>query len=178
MGSVDDLEVLFRQHRARLVRLAHLLTGSPGLGEEIVQEASITVFEKRAVINDLVPYLRQVVVNSCHSETRRRGLERSKLELVARQTQHSLTIPSPEIDEVSEQLAVLTPKQRCALVLRFYENLSTNGTAEAMSVRPGSSVARIFLSCVEAPQRSKLKHGVIAAPHERMREDHYRRGPS
>lgn len=138
LESIDDLEALFRANRARLVRLAHLLTGSPAVGEEIVQDAFITVYEKRAVVNDPAAYLRQVVVNSCHTKTRRRGLEQSKLELVAQQTEHTATSPGPEIDDIWDHLHMLTPKQRSALVLRFYEDLSTNTTAEVMGVRPGT----------------------------------------
>ncbi len=151
LESLDDLAALFEELMPGLVRLAHLLTGSLALAEEAVQDAFVTVYQRRADINKPEQYLRRVVVNNCHSRTRRRGVEKQKLQIVASQSSHADW--PPEVDEVWDLLAHLSARQRTALVLRFYEDLTVPAIAEVMEVRPGTVKSLIHRGLAQLKER-------------------------
>ncbi len=120
-----------------MVRLAFLLTGSRSISEEVVHDAFIIVYERRQKIQQPGAYLRQTVVNLCRTKMRRRQTEQQKLAIVASTVDTSVQL-EPELDETWQRLAALSHKQRTALVLRFYEDLTIDGIAEAMNERPGT----------------------------------------
>ncbi len=120
-----------------MVRLAFLLTGSCSISEEVVHDAIIIVYERRQKIQQPGAYLRQTVVNLCRTKMRRRQTEQQKLAIVASTVDTSVQL-EPELDETWQRLAALSHKQRTALVLRFYEDLTIDGIAEAMNERPGT----------------------------------------
>ncbi len=121
-----------------MVRLGRLLTGSVAVAEEVVQESFIKVFEKRASVDNPVAYLRTTVVNGCHSRTRRRNTEASKLAILGTRSEVEQPPMPVETAEIWETLNSLTQRQRTAIVLRFYNDLTTDETAKAMGVRPGT----------------------------------------
>ncbi len=136
--TMADLAVLYDEHRHAMVRLAHLLTGSLAIAEEVVQDAFVTLFAHRTTIDHPPGYLRKVVVNGSYGRSRRAGIETSKLELVHRQRTGDTWEPPAEIDEIWVALHQLRPRQRAALVLRFYEDLPIAAIAELMDTRPGT----------------------------------------
>ncbi len=151
LESLDDLAVLFEELMPGLVRLAHMLTGSLPLAEEAVQDAFVTVYQRRAKVQKPEQYLRRIVVNNCHSRTRRREVEKRKLQIVA--SQSSRADWTPEVDEVWELLADLSGRQRMALVLRFYEDLTVPAIAEVMGVRPGTVKSLIHRGLAQLKER-------------------------
>lgn len=151
LESLEDLAVLFEELMPGLVRLAHLLTGSLPLAEEAVQDAFVAVYQRRAKVQKPEQYLRRVVVNNCHSRTRRRGVEKKKLQIVASQSSHADW--QPEVDEVWELLSELSARQRAALVLRFYEDLTVPAIAEVMRVRPGTVKSLIHRGLAQLKER-------------------------
>ena len=118
-----------------MLKLARLLTGSSEVAEELVQDAFVAVFRRMSKIDNLGGYLRRTVVNNCHSEMRRRATERRKVHIVAGRSE--LQLP-PELDETWQALARLKPKQRTAVVLRYYEDLTIREVAELMGIREGT----------------------------------------
>lgn len=138
LDSIDDLERLFVSHRSKMVRLAHLLTGSLATAEEVVQESFIKVFEKRASVDNPGAYLHRTVVNGCHSRTRRRKNEAAKFDVIRHRREVETATPPSEAPEIWNSLDALSSRQRTAIVLRFYNDLTTAETAAAMGVRPGT----------------------------------------
>jgi RNA polymerase sigma-70 factor (sigma-E family) len=133
-------EDLYRTHYAPLVRLAGLLLGDYGAGEEIAQDAFARLLETRASISDQAAYVRGIVVNLCRSRIRRAVLVRRHR---SRQTA-DLPGPENEVDRINARLALhgalarLPRRQREALVLRFYAELSEPEIAAAMKVSVGT----------------------------------------
>jgi RNA polymerase sigma-70 factor (sigma-E family) len=131
-GSPQSFADLYRAHYARMVRLAYLLTGSGAVAEELVQDAFVRVHDRWAAAEHPQAYLRAAVVNACRSHHRRLGLERRR----------APTPPDPQVvdapDEVWDALDRLPPRQRAALVLRFWEDLSEADIARALGCRPGT----------------------------------------
>jgi RNA polymerase sigma factor (sigma-70 family) len=77
-------------------------------------------------------------VNLATSYFRHRRVERAYLERVARR-QEVETNPNAELDErMHDALLGLPDRQRAAIVLRFYEDLSDVQTAEVLRCSPGT----------------------------------------
>ncbi|HVM09334.1 MAG TPA: RNA polymerase sigma factor [Acidimicrobiales bacterium] len=126
------LERLYRSERTSMVRLAHLLTGSADVGEELVHEAFLKVRRNWHAAVNPPAYLRTTVVNLCRSY--HRTLARQRDRIVAVPTAHL----DPDIDEMWDALGGLNSRQRTALVLRYYEDLSVDEIARLMDCRPGT----------------------------------------
>jgi RNA polymerase sigma-70 factor (sigma-E family) len=143
VGVVDDatsdrsrLAALYVSDYEKLVRLARLL-GDPGDAEDVVQTAFIRVYRRGRLRDpDLAgAYLRQTVVNLCRSAWRRTQTARRHAEPV---------VDSVEgVDVVTRMamrsaLSTLPRRQREAVVLRYYADLTEAAAAETMGVSVGS----------------------------------------
>jgi RNA polymerase sigma factor (sigma-70 family) len=78
-------------------------------------------------------------------------VEKRKLQIVA--SQSSRADWTPEVDEVWGLLADLSGRQRMALVLRFYEDLTVPAIAEVMGVRPGTVKSLIHRGLAQLKER-------------------------
>lgn len=133
---------LFQRHAADGVRLAYLITGNRALAEDLVQDAFVRLAGRLVHLRDpdnLEPYLRRTIVNLANAHFRRRKVERRYLESEAALPEVAQAGPdASEREAVWAVLRSLPTRQRTALVLRFYEDLSESQTAEAMGCRPGT----------------------------------------
>lgn len=127
-----SLEELYRREYAAMVRLAHLLTGSNDVAEDLVQESFVRLHRNWGRADQPAAYLRTTVVNRCRSWQRRRVLERRPPVSVGP------TVVEGEPREMLDALARLGVRQRTALVLRFYADLSEADIARALGCRPGT----------------------------------------
>ena len=133
-GTLDSL---YRTHYAPMVRLAHLITGSNEVAEDLVQEAFVRLHGRRLDgLASPAGYLRTAVVNRCRSWQRRAVLERRHAPVVGENG--SATVQPVEVDETLAALSRLRPRQRAALVLRFYADLSEAEIADTLGCRPGT----------------------------------------
>lgn len=146
------IEQLYRTERANMLRLAHLLTGSSHIGEELVQEAFVKVQRNWASALNPPAYLRTTVVNLCRSYHRTNARRRDKVE------PGPAVHLDPEIDEMWRALATLNSRQRTALVLRYYEDLAVDEIARVMDCRPGTVKSLIHRGL--ASLRENLDHDV------------------
>jgi len=112
------------------------------LAEEAVHEAFITVYDRRGSIEQPGAYLRRVVINNCYSMQRRRSVERRKVEVLGHRARDQIRLPD-ELDGIWESLDRLSYRQRTALVLRYYEDLTIQGVADAMGIRLGTAKSLI-----------------------------------
>ena len=138
------LAELYALHAQGAVRLAYLLTGDRALAEDLVQDAFVRLAGRFLDLRDaggFEHYLRRTVVNLNNSWWRRKKLERVYVE---REMQHAGTVvEAPEHDPAEREalwsaLQRLNAKQRTAIVLRFYEDLSEEQTADAIGVPRGT----------------------------------------
>ena len=129
------LAMLHRQQYAPMVRLATLLLGSQALAEEIVQDCFVRLLPRYDAIREPVPYLRRAVVNGCRSAGRRQTRERRPAD--------DPGVGDLGADEMFDALAALPDRQRIALVLRFYEDLSGAEIADVLGCRPGTVKALV-----------------------------------
>lgn len=144
----DRLSDLYRWYADDAIRLAYLITGDRALAEDLVQDAFVRlagrVIHLRGSSQPFEPYLRRTVVNLANSHFRRRKIERRYQERessMLKTTSQDPDIPSREA--AREALLQLAPRQRTALVLRFYVDLSEAQTAEIMGCRRGTVKALV-----------------------------------
>ena len=131
------LAELYAQHADDALRLGYLLTGDASLAEDLVQEAFVRLAGRLLHLRDrggFHAYLRQTIVNLARSHFRRKALERRFME---RQTEPPPVGPLDLSDQESTRRALmeLPLRQRTAVVLRYFEDLSEAQTAEVMRCR-------------------------------------------
>ncbi len=136
---------LFDAHYAGLCRLATLLLDDPGQAEEAVQEAFLRTFvgwRRLRHPEHAGAYLRAAVVNQCRSRGRRRVTEQRGNRTVWAGTEDEAD--SPDIERAGDVLVVLDAvrtlpaRQREAVVLRYYADLSEADVAHALGCSVGT----------------------------------------
>jgi RNA polymerase sigma-70 factor (sigma-E family) len=138
---------LFAAHYRSLVRLATLLSRESGLAEDVVQDAYVALHAHWRQLRDAdkaLAYLRQSVVNRSRSALRHRGVVDRYIRAVAAAPQ--AVVPSAESgalgvlahEAMITALRQLPGRQREALVLRYYGELSEAEIAEVMGVSRGA----------------------------------------
>ena len=122
----------YQLHYRVMVRLAQALVDTAESAEEIAQDAFVKVYARWDRLDEPAGYLRVAVINGARSELRKREVRRR----IGLRTRPRFT--PGEDDYLIDALASLSARQRTALVLRFYAQMSEKETAEAMGVRPGT----------------------------------------
>lgn len=128
---------LYWRHAADAVRLAFLLTGDQHAAEDIVQDAFIRLFGRLQRLRSpdaFEMYLRRTVVNLSRDRFRRLRLERDYAAREGNSSSQPTGVTSQIEDRelIRDVLRNLPHRQRTALVLRFYADLSERQTAEVM----------------------------------------------
>ncbi len=122
----------YEEHFTALVRLAVLLTGSPEVAADLVQDCFVRLHGHWAGVRQPLPYVRRSVVHACASH--HRGAARAR-----RQRAEPVTTTTElGADELGDALAKLPGKQRAAIVLRFYDDLSEDDIARTLRCRPAT----------------------------------------
>jgi RNA polymerase sigma-70 factor (sigma-E family) len=149
----------YERHYPAAIRLAYLLTGDAELAQDLAQDAFVKLtgryFQYRSD-SSFEAYLRQTVVNLARSHGRRRRVEAERVERLRTQQIPGVGGSDPiERQEALRLLALLPHKQRAAVVLRFYEDLSERQTADLLGCRPGT--VKSLLSRAMDVLRKELK---------------------
>jgi RNA polymerase sigma-70 factor (sigma-E family) len=142
--SDGGLDELYARNIGAGVRLAFLLTGDRTHAEDLAQEAFIRCvgrFRHLRRPDAFEAYFRRAIVNLHTSGLRRRRLERAWLSKEGAESARRVS-SQPDVgarEDLWKALATLPARQRAALVLRYYEDLSERETAEVL----GCSVAAV-----------------------------------
>lgn len=136
----DDFRDWAAANRARLRQAAFLLCGDWFLADDLVQDSLIRMYDAWPRVRgaaDLTRYSRRVVVNR-YLDHRRRP---------ARREQPTDRLPEhPDVpdepggyrDRLVVALRAVPPRQRAVLVLRFFEDMSVEQTAEILATSSGT----------------------------------------
>ena len=133
---------LYVRHAPGAVRLAYLLTGDRALSEDLVQDAFVRLAGRFIDFRDprgFDAYLRTTVVNLARAHFRHKKVERTYLEREGSRPAPEAKGPDMGTRETMRQaLYRLSERQRAAIVLRYYEDLSEAKTAEILGCRLGT----------------------------------------
>ena len=157
LPQVDDARAefgaLYDAHHRKAYRLALLLTGSPAAAEDAVAEAFARTWPKwrAGQVRDPGAYLRRAVVNQVHGGFRKRFYERREEQRRRADDRgvRALDDQAADADRLARALAALPPRQRAAVVLRYYEDLSEADTAAALGTSVGTVKAQVSRGLVK-----------------------------
>ena len=132
--EATPLEALYRAHASGAVRLAYLLTGDAAAAQDIAHEAFVRVGGRLLGLRSpehSKAYLFKTTLNLCRSRMRRQKVERAATSRLGRPEAQA----GPDVAEREAMwtaLLVLPLRQRTALFLRYYEDLSEAQAADAL----------------------------------------------
>jgi RNA polymerase sigma-70 factor (sigma-E family) len=132
---------MYSTHYRSLVRLAALLVRDVATAEEVVQDSFIAMHTAWDRIRDndkALSYLRQSVVNRSRSVLRHRVVVDRNAPARDLPTAEQSALTLLERRQVVTALRSLPPRQREALVLRYYGDLSEAQIASAMGISRGA----------------------------------------
>ena len=137
----EDVSAFCARMRPRLIGALALHCGDIDVAEELAQEALVRVWDRWSSVRTTASpegWTHRVAFNLAHSLYRRRAAERRARERAGR-----VAAAAPEPDQadalaVRAAVAALPPRQRTALVLRYFSDLSIADTAIAMRCAEGT----------------------------------------
>jgi RNA polymerase sigma-70 factor (sigma-E family) len=147
MGKSSDEEaaagvtLLYRGHSLGLLRLALMMVGDRPTAEDVVQDAFLGLYRRWSHLRNrdkALAYVRSSVLNGCRKALRRRGRPFAGEHLPPVWSAEAEAIVDEDRREVMEALHRLPLRQREALVLRYFCELSEEEIAEAMRVSRGT----------------------------------------
>lgn len=147
-GGWDDFAPLYDEHHERLYRVALLLThGSTAFAEDAVAETFIRVYGAWAEgrVDNFFPYTRRALVNHIMGVYRSQQVASRHIALQSGDLRGEQGLEDSIVDASStfELLGQLAPRQRTAVVLRYYEDLSYEQIATTMNVTVGTAKAQV-----------------------------------
>jgi RNA polymerase sigma-70 factor (sigma-E family) len=141
----DDRDAAFtafvRERGAALTRTAFFLTGDRHLAEDLVQTALAQTYVHWSRIRDLdqvEAYTRRVLVNANAAWWRRRSATEVPVEAFPDVAGGDDTLAVAEREPLVAALRRLPQRQRAAVVLRYYADLSEADTAAALGCTLGT----------------------------------------
>ena len=167
VSSDEVLAGLFSQHYVALVRLAVVLLQDLTAAEEVVQDAFVAMHGRRLRDPDkALAYLRRAVVSGSRSVLPHRTVEDRN------PPQPFPDLPSaghgamvnPEMPGVATALGTLPRRQREAVILRYYADLSGTETAAAMGISEGAAKNHAHRGVAALRQRLNGSRPIQGAP--------------
>lgn len=134
-----EILVVFDRNYAALLRLAYVLTRDQHDAEELVQDTFLELQQRwRSVLNPDA-YLRTALIHAA----RRKGRQRTNRRRIIDENLPDVGRPSSAIDWVdnylTDALAKLPERNRIAVVLAYYAELTSTEIAEALDCRPSTA---------------------------------------
>ena len=131
-----------REHTPALLRTAYLLTGNAQSAEELVQDTLVRLYPKwdRVAAADVpLAYVRRSLTNGYINYQRRAARrEYPHDDVPERVDPHDAVMQLADRDQIWNGLRFLPERQRAALVLRFFEDMTDDEAAIALDCRVGT----------------------------------------
>lgn len=142
LSSATGFTAFVREHTPALLRTAYLLTGNALSAEELVQDTFVRLYPKwdRVESADIpLAYVRRSMSNG-FVNTRRRASRREYAfaDVPEHPDEYDGVAQLADRDEIWAGLSRLPDRQRAALVMRFFDDLSDDDTAAALGCRVGT----------------------------------------
>jgi RNA polymerase sigma factor (sigma-70 family) len=163
-AAEDAVTALYQQHAVGLIRLAIIMLGDRASAEDVVQDAYFALYRNWSRLGDpanALAYTRSVILNRCRNALRDQARRRkhdyaagigTSLNLEETQPSPSLASGRWAVTQSAESAVLLTEnsrqmlaairklpdRQREAIVLRFYLDMSEEEAARAMGVSRGT----------------------------------------
>lgn len=139
IASHEEFRAYVVARGAALLRAANQLTGNPADAEDLLQAALTKTYvaweriQNRAALDG---YVRRAMVNIKISWWRQRKLEEFPSDEIPDIPSHQ--DPGHRYDELEHALSRLPVRQRTAIVLRYYEDMTEPEIAKALGISVGT----------------------------------------
>jgi len=166
-GDIAGLEVLVQRYQLRAVRTAYLITRDPHLAEDVAQEAFIQAFRAMRSFDatrPFEPWFMRSVVNAALKAAQRAARriptdsddaeERFEALLGKAESAEEAWLSADLKNEVRTALDQLSPRQRAAIVQRYFLGMSEKEMAELLGAPRGT--IKWLLNAARARLRSLL----------------------
>ena len=149
----QDFAVFFAETWTPLSGYGHSLTGDPGVGDELAQEALARVYPRYAVLREPRGYAFRIVSNLARDRWARLARERATWEHLPR-----TTVEAGPDNGVLDAVQRLRSSYRDVLLLHYWADLSVEEVARALH-RPAGTVKRRL-----SEARAALSEALEGAP--------------
>ena len=143
-----EVTALYEAHALGLIRLAYVMLGDRPAAEDVVQEAFLGLYRRWIQLRDTASapaYLRASVLNGCRMVLRSSARRDDRIDRIDRiaselpwESAEAAALVSEEYRHLLRGIQALPSRQREALVLRYYLDLTEEETARSMGVRRGT----------------------------------------
>lgn len=148
-GDIGGLEILMQQYQVRAARAAFLITHDKSLAQDVVQETFIRICQRIQQFDESRPFepylIRSVIhaaLNAVRGSIKIISLEDQSTEvenLLDRAASVESQVESTQLQhEILNALSKLSPRQRAAIVQRYYLDMSEKEMALALDAAPGT----------------------------------------
>ena len=146
-GDQRAWELIVRQHRQPVFRLAYLLLGDPDDAEDVAQDAFIRAYrhlDRFDPARPLRPWLMRITSNLAHNRIRSVKRYWRALERAARRTP-STQIPFERDDAqvLWQAIRRLRRADQQVIYLRYFLEVSESEMADVLEIRPGTVKSRL-----------------------------------
>jgi RNA polymerase sigma-70 factor (sigma-E family) len=163
MSASQAVTAIYERHALGLTRLAFLMVGDRQTAEDVVQEAFCGLYrawDRMADHGHALGYVRSSVLNGSRSALRRsrRAPRAVAVEAAAAASAEDTVLAGERQRETVAALRRLPPRQREAVVLRYFADLPEQETAVAMGVSRGtvkSTTSRALAALARMLQEEK-----------------------
>ena len=165
-GDIGGLQALVQQHQVRAIRAADLITHDSHLAEDVVQDCFLRLCRSIRSFDDgrpFEPWFMRSVVNAAVKAARHAAKEtplgasdENRFEnLLGRAESVESQVETTEVqNEVREALQQLSPRQRAAIVQRYYLGMSEKEMAVELDAAPGT--VKWLLNAARQKMRARL----------------------
>ncbi len=154
------------QYQVKALRAAFLITRDPARAEDVVQGVFLRMFQRPNSFDEcrpFEPYLMRSVINAalnaCRDEQKSISLDgnfETAERLIAQATSVESQVEYTQIkSELLDALGKLPPRQRAAIVQRYYLEMSEKEMAQALGAAPGT--VKWLLNTARAGLRELLR---------------------
>ena len=148
-GDISGLESLVLRYQPKAVHVAFLITHDEGLAQDIVQDTFVRLYQRIRQFDEgrpFEPYLMRSVVNAAlnamrgHARFTSLDDDASEVEnLLDRAASIESQVEVTQLQqEILNALSRLPPRQRAAIVQRYYLEMSEQEMAQALDIAPGT----------------------------------------
>jgi RNA polymerase sigma-70 factor (ECF subfamily) len=150
-GDIGGLEALVTRYQVKAVETAFLITQDEALAEDVAQEVFVRIFQRIRRFDEsrpFQPYLVRSVVNAALNAVQKGARWARPAASGDASEQEALLSQAASVEDqvelaqlrrkVSAALSRLPPRQRAAVVQRYYLEMSEKEMSEAMDAAPGT----------------------------------------
>jgi RNA polymerase sigma-70 factor (sigma-E family) len=163
-AEISAFSELVAARSPALLGTAYLVVGDHQLAQDLLQEALVKAYVAWPRLRDPAKaeaYVRRTMVTTAISWRRRRSFHERPVDRVPEARDADETERLATQDMLWEQVRSLPPRQRAALVLRYYEELSEAETAELLGCSVGTVKSQVSAALGKLRERVGLDSIVL-----------------